>query len=126
MLCFPYIAVGTTSGSIFLDVVHSIRKQRTYLRFSEVMYIVLLLHRWRYPPIQTTINHLKHQFYSCCIGKYNTGGGVLKPLYSTCTSALTNIYIIYIYIYIYMFVCVLYVHVITYYSVLRVSYVILI
>ena len=41
--------------------------------------LILLLHRWQHPSIQTTINHIKHRFCSCYTGKYSTGGGVLNP-----------------------------------------------
>ena len=120
VLYFPYIAhLAPHLVLYFPDVVHSTRKQRAYLGFSQrtpsTSFSLATL------SIQTTINHLKHQFCSCCTGKYSTVCGVSKPhtalcyasccmsfstpllvlyfLYSTLTSALIYTYI-YIYIYI--------------------------
>ena len=66
---FIYSTVGTTCGFIFLDIVVTIRKQHTYLRFSEVH----VLHSSS-PSLaistnsNPTINHFMYQFYLFCAG----------------------------------------------------------
>ena len=69
---FPYIAHLVPCPVLYFpDVVHSTRKQCTYLGFSERTPSTS-------PSLTTCVNsnyHLKHWFCSCCTGKYSAGGG---------------------------------------------------